>query len=51
MVPAGASGLYGPTAADNATNIATRRIWSLAADGTDFRRLTPVFENTGAGKT
>ncbi len=42
--------LYGPTSADNATGLATRHIWSLAVDGTDFVRLTPVFANTGAGK-
>lgn len=41
------SSLYGPTAADNATGLATRRIWTLAADGSDFQRLTPVFENDG----
>jgi hypothetical protein len=43
--------LYGPTQADNDTKLATNRLWSLATDGTDFRRLTPVFDNTGAGKT
>jgi Tol biopolymer transport system component len=42
--------LYGPTAADTATGLATRAIWTLAADGTDFRRLTPTFPNTGGGK-
>ena len=45
------SSLFGPTKADNATGIATRRLWSLATDGSDFRRLTPVFPNTGAGRT
>jgi hypothetical protein len=43
--------LYGPTKADNATGLATRRIWTLASDGTDFQRLTPVFENDGGGRT
>lgn len=42
--------LYGPTKADNDTKLATRRLWSLAVDGTDFVRLTPVFENTGNGR-
>jgi hypothetical protein len=41
--------LYGPTKADNDTQLATRRLWSLASDGSDFQRLTPVFENTGSG--
>jgi hypothetical protein len=43
--------LFGPTAADNDTKLATRRIWTLASDGTDFTRLTPVFENTGEGRS
>ncbi|HEX2874523.1 MAG TPA: hypothetical protein VHP33_24890 [Polyangiaceae bacterium] len=42
--------LYGPTKADNATGLATRRIWTLAADGSDFQRLTPVFDNDGGGR-
>ena len=42
--------LYGPTKADNDTQLATRRLWSLGTDGTGFERLTPVFENTGAGR-
>jgi hypothetical protein len=42
--------LYGPTKADNDTKLATRRLWSLAVDGSDFVRLTPVFENTGNGR-
>jgi hypothetical protein len=42
--------LYGPTQADNDTKLATRRLWSAAVDGSDFRRLTPVFENTAAGR-
>lgn len=41
---------YGPTKADNDTQLATQRIWTFAADGSDFRRLTPVFPNTGAGR-
>jgi len=43
--------LYGPTKADTDTGLATRRIWTLAADGGDFQRLTPVFENDGGGKS
>jgi hypothetical protein len=43
--------LYGPTKEDNDTHLATRRLWSLATDGTDFRRLTPVFPNNGEGRT
>ena len=43
--------LFGPTKADNDTRLATRRIWTLNPDGTDFQRLTPVFENTGGGRT
>jgi Tol biopolymer transport system component len=42
--------LFGPTKADNDTGLATRRIWTLNADGSDFERLTPVFPNTGAGR-
>lgn len=42
--------LYDPTKADNATGLATRRIWTMAADGSDFQRLTPVFENDGGGR-
>lgn len=42
--------LFDPTSADNATQLATRRIWTFAPDGSDFQRLTPVFENTGAGR-
>jgi len=42
--------LYGPTKADNATGLATRRIWTMATDGSDFQRLTPVFDNDGAGR-
>jgi hypothetical protein len=42
--------LYAPTKEDNDTKLATRRIYSFAVDGSDPRRLTPVFENTGAGR-
>lgn len=45
------SSLYGPTKEDNATGLATKRIWTFAVDGTDFRRLTPPFPNTGGGKS
>lgn len=44
------SSLYGPTKEDNATGLATRAIWTLATDGTDFRRLTPTFPNDAAGR-
>jgi hypothetical protein len=43
--------LYGPTKADNDTQLATRRLWSLATDGSGFERLTPVFDNDGAGRS
>ncbi len=43
--------LYGPTAEDNETGLATRRIWTLATDGTDFRRLTPTFPNDSNGRS
>jgi hypothetical protein len=43
--------LYGPTKADNDTGLATRRIWTMAADGSDLQRLTPVFDNDGGGRT
>ncbi len=43
--------LYGPTKADVDTGLATRAIWSLATDGSDFRRLTPVFPNTSQGRS
>lgn len=43
--------LYDPTQADVATGLAANRIWTLAADGSDFRRLTPVWKNTGGGRT
>lgn len=42
--------LYDPTQADIDTQLATRRIHTIAPDGSDFQRLTPVFENTGAGR-
>jgi len=43
--------LYGATAADNATGLATNRLWNLDTDGNDFRRLTPVFQNLHSGQT
>lgn len=43
--------LYGPTAEDNASGLATRRIWTLDVDGTDFQRLTPVFPNSSQGRS
>jgi Tol biopolymer transport system component len=43
--------LYGPTAADVATGLATNRLWSLDTEGQDFLRLTPVFPNSHAGQT
>jgi hypothetical protein len=43
--------LFGPTKADNDTHLATRRLWSLELGSGDFTRLTPVFENTGSGRT
>lgn len=42
--------LYGPTKEDTATGLATRAIWTLATDGTDFRRLTPTFPNDAQGR-
>jgi Tol biopolymer transport system component len=43
------SSLFGPTAEDNATGVATNRLWSLDMSGGDFRRLTPVFPNNHPG--
>lgn len=43
--------LYGPTKEDNDTGLATERIWTFATDGSDLRRLTPVFPNTAAGRS
>jgi hypothetical protein len=43
--------LYGPTDEDVATGLATRAIWTLAANGTDFERLTPTFPNDSQGRT
>jgi hypothetical protein len=43
--------LYGPTKADNVTGLATRRIWTMAVDGSDLQRRTPVFDNDGGGRT
>jgi hypothetical protein len=42
--------LYGPTSADTATGLATRAIWTLSTNGTDFRRLTPTFPNDAQGR-
>jgi hypothetical protein len=42
--------MYGATAADNATGLATNRLWNLDTEGKDFRRLTPVFPNTHPGQ-
>ncbi len=42
--------LYGPTQADVDTKLPTQTIWTFATDGSDFRRLTPTFANTGGGK-
>ena len=42
--------LYGPTKEDTDTGLATRGIWTLATDGTDFRRLTPTFPNRSGGR-
>ncbi|MBX3192403.1 MAG: hypothetical protein KF819_35760 [Labilithrix sp.] len=42
--------LYGATKADVDTKLAGKRIWTLAVDGSDFRRLTPVWENKAAGR-
>lgn len=43
--------IFAPTSADTATGLATRAIWTLATDGTDFRRLTPTFPNTSGGRS
>lgn len=42
--------LYGPTKEDTATGLATRAIWTLAVDGSDFRRLTPTFPKDAQGR-
>lgn len=44
------SSLYAATQEDVDTKLAANRIWTLAVDGSDFRRLTPVWKNTGAGR-
>ncbi len=41
--------LYGPTAEDVATGLATNGIWTLDVEGGDFQRLTPPFENPRPG--
>lgn len=43
--------LYNPTDDDVATGLATRAIWTLSTDGTDFQRLTPTFPNESQGRT
>ena len=43
--------LYGPTKADVDTGLSSQRLWSFAADGSDYRRLTPVWQNSGGGRT
>lgn len=43
--------LYEPTKEDVDTRLATRRIHTLRVDGSDFRRLTPVYPNTGGGRS
>lgn len=43
--------LYAPTSEDVATGLATRAIWTFDTDGTDFRRLTPTFPDTSAGRS
>jgi Tol biopolymer transport system component len=43
--------LYAGTHEDVATGLAANRITTFAVDGSDFRRLTPVWKNTGAGRT
>jgi Tol biopolymer transport system component len=45
------SSMYGATAEDNATGLATNRLWSLDIMGGDFRRLTPVFPNQHPGQS
>lgn len=42
--------LYDPTAEDVATGLATRAIWTLALEGSDFQRLTPTFPNDSQGR-
>lgn len=43
--------LYGPTDEDVATGLASRAIWTLSVDGTDFQRLTPTFPKDTQGRT
>lgn len=43
--------LYGPTKADVDTKLSGQRLWSFNVDGSDPRRLTPTWENTGEGRT
>ncbi|MBX3196621.1 MAG: hypothetical protein KF894_00590 [Labilithrix sp.] len=42
--------LRSPTKEDTATGLATRAIWTLAIDGTDFLRLTPTFPKDDQGR-
>lgn len=43
--------LYAPTSEDTATGLATRAVWTLDTDGTDFLRLTPTFPNDSGGRS
>jgi Tol biopolymer transport system component len=43
--------LYAPTAADNATGLSTRAIWTMSTEGKDFQRLTPTFPNDSQGRS
>jgi hypothetical protein len=45
------SSLYGATQADVDTKLPYQHVFTLAPDGSDFKRLTPVFPNTGAGRS
>lgn len=43
--------LFSPTSEDTATGLATRAIWTVATDGTRFRRLTPTVPNDAGGRS
>jgi hypothetical protein len=43
--------LYDATQADVDTKLAANRIHTFNVDGSDFRRVTPVWKNNGAGRT
>jgi Tol biopolymer transport system component len=43
--------LFGPTAADTATGLATRAIWTMSTEGKNFQRLTPTFPNGSQGRS